>query len=151
MKLRLCIPPIVLCILDQSITLLGQHSQYWKDNYQTAMEGCPPFHWLLQQHPLAFEAGIAVWIAFFSTVILLSPRWLAMAISIAIVIGHTWGTSTWLLLRFGQGYWLCIALFLMSGLLASLCYQQHQDKPLNDTPVSGERAKENGTGPIKLR
>jgi hypothetical protein len=139
MKLRLCIPPIVLCILDQSITLLGQHSQYWKGNYQTAMEGCPPFHWLLQQHPLAFEAGIAVWIALFSTVILLSPRWLAMAISIAIVVGHTWGTSTWLLLRFGQGYWLCIALFFMSGLLASLCYQQHQDKPLNDTPVSGER------------
>ena len=65
MKLRLCIPPIVLCILDQSITLLGQHSQYWKGDYQTAMEGCPPFHWLLQQHPLAFEAGIAVWLALF--------------------------------------------------------------------------------------
>ena len=128
MTIRLCIPPIVLCILDQSITLIGQPSGYWRGHYELAIEGSPPFYWLLTHHPLAFEAGIAVWIALFSTVILLSPRWLAMGISIAIVIGHTWGTATWLFFRFAQGYWLCIVLFLASGILASLCYQQRPDR-----------------------
>ena len=124
----LCIPPIVLCILDQSVTLIGQRADYWRGHYQLAVEGSPPFYWLLTHHYLAFEAGIAVWIALFSLVILLSPRWLAMAVSIAIVIGHTWGTATWLLFRFSQGYWLCIALFFASGVLASVCYQQHPGK-----------------------
>jgi hypothetical protein len=114
--------------LDQSVTLIGQPPGYWHGQYQLALEGSPPFRWLLTQHPLAFEAGIAVWIALFSAVMLLSPRWLAMAISIAIVIGHTWGTATWLFFRFSQGYWLCILLFFASGIVASLCYQQRPEK-----------------------
>lgn len=88
-RIRLCIPPIVLCMVDQSLTLLGQSSQYWQGHYQAANETCPPYYWLLTQHPLAFEAGTALWIVLFSTAILFFPRWLALAISIAIVIGHT--------------------------------------------------------------
>ncbi len=128
-RVRLCIPPIVLCIVDQTITLFGQRSAYWGGHYEKALEGSPPFYWLLTHHPMAFEAGIAVWIVLFSAAILLSPRWLAMAISLAIVIGHTWGTTTWLYFLFGQGYWFCIALFFASGVLSSLCYQQRVECP----------------------
>jgi hypothetical protein len=121
-KFRLCLPPIVLCLVDQSVALLGQPSAYWHGHYETGIEFSPPCYWLLTHHPLAFEAGMALWMALFCGAILLSPRWLAMGISLALVIGHTWGATSWLLGHFGQGYWVCLPLFLAAGIMTSLCY-----------------------------
>lgn len=80
-------------------------------------EGNPLFNWLLQQHPLAFEAGIAVWILFFCSLIFALPRRAAMTVSIAIVLGHTWGTASWLCWRVPHGYWITLGLFLASAML----------------------------------
>jgi hypothetical protein len=116
-RLWLCVPPLVFCLLDQSVTLYCQPARYWAGDRSTAQEGNPWFHWLLMQHPLAFEAGIAAWIAVFALVILFTPRRVAMTISIAIVLGHTWGTSTWLLFTVPYGYWLALLLFLASAII----------------------------------
>jgi hypothetical protein len=116
-KTLLCIPPVALCLLDQTVTLVGQPKSYWVGNYTDALEGNPWFNWLLQRHPLAFEAGIAAWILLFCSLILLMPRLGAMVISIAVVLGHTWGTATWLCWRVRHGYWLSIGLFLTSAIL----------------------------------
>jgi hypothetical protein len=116
-KLLLCVPPVALCALDQTITLVGQSSQYWAGRYHYANEGNPLFCWLLQRHPLAFEAGIAVWILLFGGLIVLLPRRAAMVVSIAIVLGHSWGTATWLSWKMPHGYWLAIGLFLASAIL----------------------------------
>jgi hypothetical protein len=116
-KLLLCVPPLALCLLDQTITLAGQSSLYWSGHYADSNEGNPLFNWLLQQHPLAFEAGIAVRIVLFGSLILVLPRLAAMVVSIAIVLGHTWGAATWLCWKVQHGYWLALGLFLASAIL----------------------------------
>ena len=114
----LCIPPFLMCTLDQGLTLWGQSSIYWAGHYEQAWEGNDLFNWLLRHHPLAFsEAGIVAWVAVFCTAIVLMPRRAAMAVSIAIVLGHAWGASTWLIERVPGGYWLAIALFLATGII----------------------------------
>ncbi len=116
-KIWLCVPPFALCTLDQGITLHGQAPEYWAGNRSTAIEGNPWFLWLLQQHPLAFEAGILAWICVFSLVILAFPRRAAMTVSVAIVLGHTWGAATWICRQLPFGYWITLALFLVSAVM----------------------------------
>ncbi|MCH8969161.1 MAG: hypothetical protein IIA66_08595, partial [Planctomycetes bacterium] len=112
----LCVAPFALCMLDQGITLVGQSSAYWAGDYSVAIEGNPWFQWLLQQHPLAFEAGIFAWVAVFCGLILVLPRRVAMTISVAIVLGHAWGASTWIFWKIPHGYWLVLALYLLSAI-----------------------------------
>ncbi len=40
-----------------------------------------------------------------------------MTVSIAIVLGHTWGAATWICWVLPFGYWLALALFLVSAVL----------------------------------
>lgn len=123
-KLLLCLPPFALCMLDQLITLFGQSSDYWRGNYSVANEMNPWFNWLLRQHPLAFEAGIAAWVIVFCSVILVLPRRVAMTISIAIVLGHTWGAATWLGMMQPYGYWFALALFLASAVMIVVTWER---------------------------
>ena len=123
-RLWLCLPPWAACTLDQLLTLWGQPTHYWDVSYDYALEASPPFNWLLRQHPLAFEAGIAAWVLLFTAVIVVLPLRLARATSLAIVIGHGWGASTWLTIRISHGYWLAIALFIAAGLLTSCCWER---------------------------
>ncbi len=116
-RIWLCVPPFALCMLDQGITLVGQAPDYWAGDRSVAVEGNPWFHWLLRQHPLAFEAGIAAWVCVFSLIIFALPRRAAMTVSIAIVLGHTWGAATWICWVLPFGYWLALALFFVSAVL----------------------------------
>ena len=125
-KLLLCIPPLILCLIDQTITLIGQTPAYWSGDYSNAREANPWFNWLLRQHPLAFEAGILLWIVVFVCAILFLPRLVSMVISVAIVLGHTWGTATWLCLKYTHGYWITIGMFVLSGIVIVASWQMFQ-------------------------
>ena len=116
-RLWVCVAPVALCLLDQSVTLAYQPAQYWAGDYLQAQEACPPFRWLLQSHPLAFEAGVAIWIAAFAVVIFALPRRAARTVALALVIGHTWGASSWIHEFVPAGYWVVIALFIGSAAL----------------------------------
>jgi hypothetical protein len=118
--LGLCLPPLLLCLLDNTLTLVGQSAQYWAGNYLRANEGSPTFHQLLQTHPAAFIAGSAIWAMVFVGGILLLPDTLALIASIAITFGHTIGVATWLLYRFHCGYQLCNSLVLLSATLVGV-------------------------------
>jgi len=128
-RLWLCVPPLLLCMLDQLLTLWGQSERYWDGSYEFALEVSPPFNWLLQQHPLAFEAGIIVWILLFCLVIVTLPLRLAMTTSIAIMIGHTWGASSWLTMLVTHGYWMAIALFVATAFTITVCWEQFSRRP----------------------
>jgi len=112
-------------MLDQLLTLWGQSAEYWQGRYEFTNESSPPFNWLLRQHPLAFEAGILVWIVLFCVAIVAVPRRLAMTLSMAIMIGHTWGATSWLMLRFANGYWLSIGLFLVTAFMITFCWERY--------------------------
>lgn len=110
----LCVPPLSLGLVDGVLTLLGQSSFYW-DGYQAVNEANPVFSGLLQIHPLAALAGLAVWLAILCTLIVVSPRVLALIFSIAISFGHTIGSGSWLFEHFELGYQLANAYYLLSA------------------------------------
>ena len=123
-RLWLCIPPFLMCMLDQGITLWGQSSGYWAGQRHLANEANPVFHWLLRIHPLAFEAGIFAWVLVFSSAIVFLPRRAAMAVSIAVVTGHAVGATTWLLFYVPGGYWLSVGLALLTGTLVVVTWER---------------------------
>ena len=92
--LWLCLLPALLACLDGALTLVGQSAEYWAGNYARVNESSPTFNHMLARHPLAFVAGVAGWILVFTSLILLLPQTLALTISIAVTIGHTWGAAS---------------------------------------------------------
>jgi len=119
----LCVPPLLLDLADNTLTLVGQPAEYWAGNYARVNEMSPTFHDLLRLHPAAFVAGGLVWIMVFVGGILLLPRTLALIASLAITIGHASCASTWLLYRYHYGYQLACALFLGSAILIGVGVQ----------------------------
>jgi hypothetical protein len=118
--LGLCLPPVLFCALDGSLTLLGQSAEYWAGNYRQVNEVSPTFNNLLQLHPAAFAGGIVAWMAVFVGIILLLPDTLALIMSIVVMFAHTAGPATWLLWRFHYGYQAVNVLFLASAVILGL-------------------------------
>lgn len=116
----LCIPPILLCLLDTILTLLGQSREYWAGHYSNVNEGSPTFNHLLSVSPLAYIGGIALWIVVFVGLILLLPDTLALITSIAVTFGHSVGAATWILYRFHFSYQMCNGLFLLSAVVLGI-------------------------------
>jgi hypothetical protein len=118
--LGLCLPPILFCVLDFTLTLVFQPAEYWQGDRTRVIEGSPTFHYLLSIYPAAFVAGVLVWIAIFVTLLLLLPDTPALIMSIAIVFGHTAGTAAWLRGRFTFDYQLLVSLFVLSAVAIGL-------------------------------
>jgi hypothetical protein len=118
--LGLCLPPILFCVLDFTLTLVFQPAEYWQGDRTRIIEGSPTFHYLLSIYPAAFAVGVLVWIAAFVALLLLLPDTPALITSIAIVFGHTAGTAAWLRGRFTFDYQLLISLFVLSAISIGL-------------------------------
>lgn len=94
-RLWLCLPPMVLCLLDGTVTLYGQPTAYWTDGYTTVREGNPLAAWLLTIHPLAFAASAVPYLLLVFTFIWLLPWRGALAVSILVSLAHLVGLATW--------------------------------------------------------
>src|SRR5262245_1814193 len=112
----LCLLPTLLACLDFGLTLGGQPAEYWVGNYSRVNELSPTFHQLLAWHPLALVAGTVLWILIFVSLILLLPQTLALTLSIAVVLGHTLGATSWLIYRIHYGYQAVCGLFLLAAI-----------------------------------
>jgi hypothetical protein len=118
--LGLCLPPILFCVLDFTLTLVFQPAEYWQGDRTRIIEGSPTFHYLLSISPAAFVVGVLVWIAIFVAVLLLLPDTPALVTSIAIVFGHSAGTAAWLRGRYTFDYQLLVSLFVLAAVSIGL-------------------------------
>jgi len=118
--LGLCLPPLLFCALDATLTLTGQSAEYWQGQAAHVKEVSPIWHYLLAVHPAAFVAGMAGWAAIFVVVLLLLPDTLALIVSIVVVLGHAGGVADWLLHQFRFGYQVCNGLFLLAAVAIGL-------------------------------
>ena len=91
----LCLVPVLLAVLDGSVTLIGQPAAYWGD-HSRVLEGTPGFRILLTYGPAAYIAGLAVWVMAFVGMILLLPSTLALAVCLMFTLGHTIGAFSWI-------------------------------------------------------
>ncbi len=136
-RLWLVLPPLLVCLADQVVTLSGQPAEYWAGATLHAREGSPPALWLLQQHPLAYIAAAAGYALGFSVAIILLPRLLAQTLAVGLVLGHAWGTASWLYGRWpapqqALGYWLVIGLYTLSAVfvVGGIELSQRKSRPL---------------------
>lgn len=116
----LCLPPLAFSVLDNALTLAGQSAEYWGGAYDWVNEASPTFNHLLATHPLAFVGGVFAWMAVFVGIILLLPDTLALVVCIAVTLGHTVGSATWLLWRFHLGYQVINGLLLLAAVTLGL-------------------------------
>lgn len=91
----LCLIPVLLAMLDGSVTLIGQPAAYWND-HSRVLEGTPGFRMLLTHGPAAYIAGLAVWTLAFVAMILMLPSTLALAVCLMFTLGHTIGAFSWI-------------------------------------------------------
>jgi hypothetical protein len=136
--LGLCGPPALMGLLDGTLTLAGQSTDYWAGHYAAVNELSPTFNHLLAYHPLAFVAGLAGWIALFVCLILLLPQTLALTAGIAIAMAHTAGACSWILFRFrfDYSYQACCALFLFTAFALAIGIRWGwRAEPQDDAPL----------------
>jgi hypothetical protein len=102
------------------MTLTGQSAEYWAGDYSAPREGSPQGYWLLALHPLAYVAGAVGYMAVFTLFIVLLPRLMAQMLAVGLVMGHAWGTASWLYTRWpgtSVGYWMVLGLYTLSAIL----------------------------------
>ena len=134
--LGLCLPPMMVALIDGVLTLIGQSDLYWS-NHLAVNEANPVFRALLEIHPAAVLGGLGVWLALLCAMILLLPTRIALMLSIAITFGHTSGSASWLFDHFdlgyhlANGYYLLSACMLAEGVRHALTEATEPDRVLN--------------------
>jgi len=114
-KLWLCMPFAVLAAIDFGLTLHGQSLAYWQGDHNAVNEMLPLFAWGLRHGPILFLFVCLLWILVFSALIVVLPDIVSQVLSLALVIGHTWGAMSWLVYRLRVEYHLCILLVVLSA------------------------------------
>jgi hypothetical protein len=129
-QLWLCVPPVIVCLFDNVLTLWSQPASYWEGRFASAHEAAPHGRWLLAQHPLAFEGAMLVYVVIFCFLIVRLPRLLAMVLSTAIVLGHLTGACTWIAFeRPADGYWLTLGVCVFAAALLVTGYLTTEPPP----------------------
>jgi hypothetical protein len=115
--------PVILCLLDQGLTLYGQPAAYWAGDHTRACDGNPIVQWCLEQHPAALAAETVLWIALFGWLIVVLPLLLAKTVSLAVSVGHVVGSTSWIWWWL-ENYWLFPPLLLSSAGLIVWTWEQ---------------------------
>lgn len=122
--LWLCLPPVVMALIDLTLTLTGQSSEYWAGDYHLAEEANPLARPFLIWSPFVFLGLGLIWVLAFSAFILLAPRWTAVFTSVALTFSHSVGSSTWLWRLGPQGIILTIIVFVVAERLVDLSWKR---------------------------
>lgn len=141
MKIRrfgLCATPLLLFVVDISLTLYGQPTAYWAGDYGAAREGSPEVRRVMQIHPTLLFVMIAVWMSVIVLLVQLLPRLLAELFSVATTIAHTACAAQWLKYHFTFPYQLTIATSIAAGCLIVLSLRAGRAQP-EETEISPTR------------
>ena len=120
-KLLLLLPPVVSAIVDAALTLCGQADGYWAGTQVPIFEVNPIGYYLLSLSPLAFIAGISVWILVVILVLLLAPTPISKWMSLAIFLTHLFAASTWIM-RFDHGLYWAVLMFVAARVIVHPIY-----------------------------
>lgn len=123
-RLWLSLPPGLLCLADAALTLRGQPLSYWTGGFSDVLELNPLGYVLLVFHPLAFVAGVAVYMAILLAAILRLPARWAVLLAFVLSIGHLIGGAGWLAREGVVGCLLAIGLIVAGERLVGLSWRK---------------------------
>jgi hypothetical protein len=115
--LWLCLPFIISCISDMSVTMIGQDPLYWNLGYQYINEANPVGYWALSIHPGVFIVYQLLYIEFVLIVILLLPRMLAKILATFLVMSHSYAVFGWLKYVFQTSYSIRFGVLILPAVL----------------------------------
>lgn len=122
-RLWLCLPPVVMCLIDDAITLRGQSSAYWSGHWGDGFDANPVVQFCMQHHFLTMQALTAAWIAAFSALIILGPRRIALFVSLALTFAHGSAASTWLNNE-PDGYYSAMGLCVLGAAILAVALER---------------------------
>lgn len=115
----------VPAFIDGIFTLLGQSPAYWS-NYKLVNEGSPAWI-ILATHPALFVLGSAVWFIGWYFIYRKLKEPFNLMITIAFVVGHAWGSSSWITRSLTSaglystanrlGWYILVAYFIILGVI----------------------------------
>ncbi len=112
-KLLLCLPPVLMDLVDAGLTLALQPAEYWQ-SHAAANEASPLWALFLTTGPAAFAASVAAYLALVCACIVLAPKRVSLMISVVVCLWHVAGAWSWTNHFGAAGYWggtVFIALF----------------------------------------
>ena len=122
----MCVPPVVMLVVDAALTLRGQVPDYWSGGYSFAREDNPIACWFLQLHPMSFVSGVILWTVLFMAAIHRLPIKLARVTAFGVMLGHALGAASWLWQwRFGPVF--VFGLLLAARALDTLIWDSRDD------------------------
>ena len=119
LRAKLAVAPITMASIDFILTLLGQAGEYWAGDYQAVLEANPVARVLLETHPAALILAFVPYLATIAVLICRLRVDLARSMALLVTLGHSFGTSTWLL-RLPGGILYCVLAWIAARLLWAL-------------------------------
>ena len=108
---------------DLALTFVGQGAHYWAGFRDEPNEASPWFNHVLRHHPFAAMAAGAGWVLVFSVLILVLPRRLSLWVWLGVVMGHTWGVTTWVRILWPDpSYGICLGLWVAVAGVAAVTW-----------------------------
>lgn len=81
-------------VTDGVVTLVGQDRSYWQ-GFHNVNEGGPAY-FLLAANPLVYVGGSVLYLALCCWLVYRLKYPLNLMLAMALAVGHSWGSSTWL-------------------------------------------------------
>lgn len=112
-KLLVLMPAFIACFFDVFLTAVLQPADYWEGHLEMANEGNPLVFFAMNQHELGLFVVLILWLALLTLIGYFLPYRLLKILSLGVLVGHSWGASTWLEYFYGFGY--VIILFIINA------------------------------------
>src|SRR5688572_30219148 len=119
-RLWLCLPPLLLAVIDSVITGLHQDPEYWRGHLGLTQEANPLVNWAMQQHTLGLPLVTLAWIVVFSLLLAWLPYRLALFTALAISFGHGFMAGTWLHFDYPNGFFWALGLCILTAALLAV-------------------------------
>ena len=117
LAIRILILPVTLTIMDFSVTLSFQPTEYWEGERTALLEANPVARWVLMFHPLLIVPAIIVWYILIFPLIFKTPAKVGLRVVVVLILGHIIAISGWLI-RMCEDWLLWVALLI--GIMAIL-------------------------------
>ncbi|MGL1891634.1 MAG: hypothetical protein OCD02_08405 [Spirochaetaceae bacterium] len=114
-KLYIFIPAFIACCIDLIVTTINQPTDYWIRALDKVNEINPVLNFAMRHHILGIFLVTFIWLLIIAFLTLISPEKLSKLICLTIVLGNSWGASTWISRRYG--YYYAILLFILNASL----------------------------------
>lgn len=96
--------PVVTILVDSSLTLYYQPRSYFNGNISSINEANEVVKYFMQHGWQIMPVVFFIYICVMAGLILILPKWLALWLSLALILGHFTGAWSWLWEVFGGAY-----------------------------------------------